>query len=439
MLSNKRKRFVLDTSVLLYDKRAVHSFPGNDVILPLQVIDEIDKFKEKPGLLGEAARYVNRFLDELREFGRLDVGVMVPFDYSAEQSVVIKIDNDTSELPKGLKADRPDNKILAACLLEAQRDCESPLIVVTKDINLRVKCDALGIKSEDYYKDHLEVADASYTGDQEISVTQRDLDDFFAHGELHTPETVTLEQNEFVVMNAVESSASGIGIFKDGKITKLCHTPGDAMSSFRAKNKEQKFAVEALLDESIELVTLTGLAGSGKTYVALMAGLDGIHEGRYERIVISRSIQPVGRDLGYLPGDVDEKMAPWLAPIMDNFKAMMGDRDFTYFNMMMEKGQLEVAPLSFIRGRTFNNAYVIVDEAQNATIHELKTIITRVGKDSKIILMGDTDQIDTPYIDKLSNGLSIVIDKFKSEKEHAHIQLAKGQRSNIASLASSIL
>ena len=439
MLSNKRKRFVLDTSVLLYDKKAVHSFPGNDVILPLQVIDEIDKFKEKPGVIGEAARYVNRFLDELREFGRLDVGVNVPNEYSVEQSVIIKIDNDTSSLPKGLKADRPDNKILAACLLEAQKDCESSLIVVTKDINLRVKCDALGIKSEDYYKDHLEADEASYTGDQELCVTQNDLDVFFTDGVINCPDHMKLRQNEFVVMSSVESSASAIGIFREGKITKLRHAPGDAMSSFKAKNKEQRFAVEALLDERVELVTLTGLAGSGKTYVALMAGLDGLHEGRYDRIVISRSIQPVGRDLGYLPGDVDEKMAPWLAPIMDNFRAMMGDRDFTYFNMMIEKGQLEVAPLSFIRGRTFNDAYVIVDEAQNATIHELKTIITRVGKNSKIVLLGDTDQIDTPYIDKLSNGLSIVIDKFKSEKEHAHIQLAKGQRSNIASLASSIL
>lgn len=439
-MSNNRKRFVLDTSVLLYDKASIHSFHGNDIILPLQVIDEIDKFKEKQGLLGEAARYINRFLDELREFGRLDEGVMVPEEYANDQTIMIKIDEPKNALPSGLKIDRPDNKILAACLSEVNNDDLRPLIVVTKDINLRVKCDALGIASEDYYKDHLEDDSASYSGSSNLYVTRAELDTFFEDGELEYEDNDGgLEQNEFVVLSVPESNSSGLAIYRDGHLTSLRHSPGGAMSNFKSKNKEQKFAVEALLRQDIELVTLTGLAGSGKTYVALMAGLDGLQEGRYSRIVISRSIQPVGRDLGYLPGDVDEKMAPWLAPIMDNFRCMMGDKDFTYFQMMMDRGELEVAPLSFIRGRTFNDAYVIVDEAQNATIHELKTIITRVGKNSKIVLLGDTDQIDTPYIDRLSNGLSIVIHKFKDRIESAHVQLVKGQRSNIASIASSIL
>ena len=438
-MSETRKRFVLDTSVLLYDKTAIHSFPGNDVILPLQVLDEIDKFKEKPGVIGEAARYVNRFLDEMRSYGRLDKGVEVREEYSASQTVTIKIENPTTVLPSALKADVPDNKILATCLLEAHSDDERPLVVVTKDINLRVKCDALGISAEDYYKDHIEHDSAAYTGSREIFVSKKQLDSFFENGALEMSDH-DLRSNEFVVLVVPDDSrASGLGMFVDGRVVKLCHEPGDALFNFQSKNKEQKFAVEALLKKDIELVTLTGLAGSGKTFVALMAGLDGLQEGRYDRIVISRSIQPVGRDLGYLPGDIDEKMAPWLAPIMDNFRTMMGDKDYTYFSIMMEKGELEVAPLSFIRGRTFNDAYVIVDEAQNATIHELKTIITRVGKNSKIVLLGDTDQIDTPYIDRLSNGLSIVVDKFKNQPEAAHVQLAKGQRSNIATVASSIL
>lgn len=439
-MSDTRKRFILDTSVLLYDKSAIHSFPGNDIILPLQVIDEIDKFKEKQGVIGDAARYVNRFLDEMREHGRLDKGVNVPNEYAQSQTVMIKIDEPTNSLPMGLKSDRPDNKILATCLLEAQKDDLRPLVVVTKDINLRVKCDALGIASEDYYKDHLEDDNASYIGSKEVIISKQRMNDFFEDGFLdaNDDEEDKFLPNEFAIINSTENS-SALAMFRDGRFVALKHEPGDAMSNYRSKNKEQKFAVEALLREDIELVTLTGLAGSGKTYVALMAGLDGIQEGRYNRIVISRSIQPVGKDIGYLPGDVGEKMAPWLAPIMDNFRSMMGDRDFTYFQMMMDRGELEVAPLSFIRGRTFNDAYVIVDEAQNATIHELKTIITRVGKNSKIVLLGDTDQIDTPYIDRLSNGLSIVIHKFKDRPESAHIQLAKGQRSNIASVASSIL
>lgn len=439
-MRENRKKFVIDTSVLLYDKKAIHSFPGNDVILPLQVIDEIDKFKEKPGVIGESARYVNRFLDELRGLGRLDEGVLIPEEYSASQTITIKIDEPTACLPSGLKFERPDNKILAFCVSEVNRDDQKPLVVVTKDINLRVKCDALGIVSEDYYKDHIEDDNASYTGYTTIMIPKGDLDKFFDDGEISYEENETgLSPNQFVVMNAMESNTSGLAVFDGDRLKSLRHHPGSAMSNFQAKNKEQKFAVEALLDKSVELVTLTGLAGSGKTYVALMAGLDGLQEGRYSRIVISRSIQPVGRDIGFLPGDLGEKMAPWMAPIMDNFRAMMGDKDLTYFQIMMDKGELEVAPLSFIRGRTFNDAYVIVDEAQNATIHELKTIITRVGKNSKIVLLGDTDQIDTPYIDRLSNGLSIVIHKFRSLKEAAHVHLTKGQRSNIASVASSIL
>jgi len=170
-----------------------------------------------------------------------------------------------------------------------------------------------------------------------------------------------------------------------------------------------------------------------------MAGLDGVQQGRYKRIVISRSIQPVGKELGFLPGDMSDKMQPWLAPILDNFRTMLADKDYTYFQMMRDRGELEVAPLAYIRGRTFNDSFIIVDEAQNATIHELKTLITRVGKGSKIVLLGDTDQIDTPYINKLSNGLSIVVHKFKDENGAAHIKLAKGQRSNIATRASAIL
>jgi PhoH-like ATPase len=195
--------------------------------------------------------------------------------------------------------------------------------------------------------------------------------------------------------------------------------------------------LHALRKAEIPLVCLTGLAGSGKTFLALMSGIDEMMSGKYERIIVTRNIEPVGRDIGFLPGDIKEKMSPWLSPLMDNFRHHFKDK--TYFEMMMDKGQIEIAPLSYIRGRTFSNAYLIVDEAQNATIHELKTVITRIGENSKIVLMGDTDQIDTPYIDKRSNGLSIVIDKFAGSNMMAHVHLTRGERSALATYASRIL
>ena len=203
------------------------------------------------------------------------------------------------------------------------------------------------------------------------------------------------------------------------------------------RNKEQKFALDLLTRDEIPLVSMTGIAGSGKTFLTLMAALSGLNQGKYERIVITRSLQPVGRDIGYLPGDINEKMNPWIAPIIDNVRHAF--KDVTYFNVMKDKGQVEIAPMSFIRGRTFSNTFLIVDEAQNSTIHELKTVITRVGENSKIVLLGDIDQIDTPYIDSLSNGLTIVVEKFKEEKIAGHITLQKGERSLLASLASKLI
>ena len=205
-------------------------------------------------------------------------------------------------------------------------------------------------------------------------------------------------------------------------------------NDIQARNKEQRFALHALNCPDIPLVCLTGIAGSGKTFLTLMTAIEALNSRKFERIVVTRSMEPVGRDIGYLPGDLNEKMAPWMSPLVDNFRHAF--KDMSYFQMMIEKGQIDIAPLSYIRGRTFDNAFVIVDEAQNATIHELKTVVTRVGEGSKIVLMGDTDQIDTPYIDKKSNGLSIVIDRLRDSDLMAHIHLPRGERSKLATLAS---
>ena len=429
---NNRKMLVIDTSVLLYDMKSIHSFPRNDVVIPLIVLDELDRFKEKPGLLGESARYVNRFLDNLREHGKLDQGITIP---DSDQTIRVALKTPRYDILNDWDQDKGDNRIISIALgLKEESDPDKIIKVITKDINLRVKCDALGIQAEDYFADHINIEEeGEYKGWREIALMQEQIDEFYLSN-FEVPKDLSLIENEFVV--AKSGSSSFIALHKNGNFHKL-NSKIESISKIEPKNKEQKFAIESLLREDIPLVTLTGLAGSGKTFLTLMAALEARNRGDYSRIVFTRSLQSVGKDMGFLPGDIKEKMAPWLAPIVDNFRHVF--KDVTYFDMMLERGEIEIAPLSYIRGRTFNDSFVIVDEAQNATIHELKTIITRIGTNSKVVLLGDTDQIDTPYIGKNSNGLSIVINKFKNSSLHAHVHLARGQRSELASAASKIL
>ena len=431
---SNRKILVLDTSVLLYDKEAIHSLPGNDVIIPLTVLDELDRFKEKKGLLGENARYVNRFLDTLRQEGRLDEEITLEEN---DQTIRVEIEGSNEiKIPDGLDAKHADNRILATALYLQRTNKDKVTKIITKDINLRVKSDALGLPAEDYYKDHIETEEI-YTGEVELYLSDKDVDEFFEHGKIENVETdIELLPNQFILGKG-GSGGSMLGIHRDGIIEKLPASEVGKHVGVEPRNKEQKFALTLLSDPDIQLVTLTGIAGSGKTFLTLLSAMGHLGIENYKRIIFTRSIEPVGRDLGYLPGDMDEKMAPWLAPIVDNFRHAFGDT--TYFDCMRQKGQIDIAPLSYIRGRTFNDSFVIVDEAQNATIHELKTVITRIGHGSKVILLGDTDQVDTPYIDSKSNGLSIIIEKFKDSNLTGHIRLSRGQRSDIATLASKIL
>tara|TARA_R100000808_G_C2155541_1_gene168607 strand:- start:30563 stop:31861 length:1299 start_codon:yes stop_codon:yes gene_type:complete len=431
---SSRKVLVVDTSVLLYDMTAIHSFPGNDVVLPLPVLDELDKFKNKPGLLGESARYVNRYLDSLRDIGRLDKAVTIP---ESDQTIRIETKYSRNNIPDGLDIELADNQILGSALKLALEFKNTPVKVVTKDINLRVKCDALGLIGEDYWKDHLELsADTAYSGKIQLELSDSDVDLFFEHGKIQYNGDEKVFENQFIIGKS-PLGKSLLGIYENGYIKKNRLASFNSDLGIEPKNKEQAFAVGLLNNPNIQLVTITGIAGSGKTFITLMSALSGLFKKKYKRIVVTRSIEPVGRDLGYLPGDVDEKMAPWMAPLIDNFRHAFND--ISYFESMRQKGEIEISPLSYIRGRTFNDSFVIVDEAQNATIHELKTIITRIGKGSKIVLLGDTDQVDTPYIDKRSNGLTIVVQKFKESMLTGHVHLINGHRSEIASLATSIL
>ena len=428
-----RKILIVDTSVLLYDKDSIQSFPGNDIFFTLTVLDELDKFKDQPGLLGESARHVNRFLDELRSEGSLHAGVYCD---SLDQTYRVWL-SDLSEIKEKLKEldySKGDNNIIASAIQIKEQFPDRSVKVITKDINLRVKCDALSIDAEDYYSDHLDLGDSDFVGFSELELTDEEVDMLYSDNKMQLE--LDLSENEFLVGKGQSQGKSILCWYKGKELVKL-HDLRLEETETSPRNKEQKFALHALNDDDIPLVTLTGLAGSGKTFLTLMSAIEALDQKRYERIIVTRNIQPVGREIGYLPGGLEEKMAPWMSPLMDNFRHHFKDR--TYFEIMMEKGLIEIAPLSFIRGRTFSNSFIIVDEAQNASIHELKTIITRIGENSKIVLMGDTDQIDTPYLNKKSNGLAIVIDRMKNSEHSAHVHLKRGERSELATYASKVL
>lgn len=452
-----RKTFVLDTSVLLYDKEAIHSFNSNDVVMALPVLEELDKFKDRTGLLGDHARYVNRFLDSLRAAPTDEEGWYVLEEFNMRYRFEISSEIHDC-VPEGFDIGYNDN-ILLGCAIHLRDTSDCDVVLITKDINLRVKADAVGVKVEDYKKDRVVKEVHDLTGWCEIELDPAEIAELHKERKLEHLGEEDLKENMFVIAKDYNNS-SALGIYKGGMIHKIFDQTLDGPINVKPRGSEQRFALKALTDSDIPLVTLTGLAGSGKTFLTLMAALHQLKfPGRaagittladctddpeifsgsgYERLVITRTLQHVGsKDLGYLPGTLQEKMAPWLMPIMDNVRVAFNDT--SYFERMIQNGEIEVAPIPYIRGRTFENCILIVDEAQNATIHELKTIITRMGSNSKLILLGDVDQIDTPYIDKQSSGLSIVIDKFQNSELAAHVNLSKGQRSSLASVASNIL
>jgi PhoH-like ATPase len=429
-----RKTFIIDTSVLLYDKNCIKNFAGNDVVLPLVVLEEIDKFKTREGLLGENARYVNRFLDDIRKNGSLHKGVFL-----ADLNVEVKVaSNLLWKDIEGLDRDCNDNIIIATAnyISKVCSDESLDVVLITKDINLRVKCDAINIKANDYYADYAFIEeDNLFSGHTTIDTLDSVINNLYNDKSVKIDSSSSFEsvnQNECVVLKS--HNKSSLAIKKNDHMNLLLSSQELAKKcGIEPKNKEQIFALNILLDDSISLTTLTGVPGSGKTYLALMVALKYIEKDMFKRIIFTRPIQTVGKDIGFLPGSLNEKMAPWLAPIVDNFRNQFGD--LTYFDMMIDKGAIDVAPLSYIRGRSFNDAIIIVDEAQNATVHELKTVITRTGKNSKIILLGDIEQVDLPYVNKYSNGLTIVIEKLKNELLTGHVNFTKGYRSELANIA----
>ena len=432
--------YVLDTSACLTDSNSIRAFGKNDVVLPLKVLEEIDRHKKRQDSVGVNAREVIRRLDNLRESGSLYKGVKLG-DGRGKLYVKLCV---ADELPGDLDISIPDNEIIGVALNQKSAHPRTKVIVVTRDINMRVKCDALGLATEDYLTDQV-IQDTShiYTGFVEHLVDEPVLDRFYAGEEVFIEEDeLVLMPNQFIMLVSNQNEKkTGLARFLNytQPLVRINGKHKKPLWGVKPRNKEQRFALDLLHDKAVDVVTLVGQAGSGKTLLAIAAGLHQVmEEEAYRRLVISRPIQPLGKDIGFLPGTMEEKMLPWIAPIQDNLQFLLGN-DKAALEMYMDNGTIEVEALTYIRGRSISNAFIIIDEAQNLTAHELKTIITRVGENTKIILTGDIEQIDNVYIDETSNGLTHAVEKFKSYEISGHVALVKGERSKVASIAAKIL
>jgi PhoH-like ATPase len=438
-----RKNFVLDTNVLLHDPRSIYGFEDNNVVIPIYVIEEIDQFKRDLSELGRNARLVARYLDDFRAEGSLAEGVPLP------NGGTLRVSSTNRELPKSIvERNLTDNRILAVAIDLMEKEPSFQTVFITKDTNLRIRADALGLVAEDYDTERVELSEL-YTGHTELLVPTELVDQMYKPGaEIDVPNSEKLFPNEYILLkDAANPSHTAMGRLSPtkGKVVPLVRTGKDGIWGVRARNLEQSFTLDLLINDEVKLVTIVGKAGTGKTLMALAAGLHKTtEESLYHKLLVSRPIFPLGRDIGYLPGDVEQKLNPWMQPIFDNVEFLMNlsradKKAGRGYHELMDLGILEIEPLTYIRGRSIPNQFIIVDEAQNLTPHEVKTIITRVGDNTKIILTGDPFQIDNPYVDSTNNGLVHVVNRFKSEKIAGHITLTKGERSNLAELAANLL
>ncbi len=449
------KTFVLDTNVLLHNSHSLESFQDNNIAIPMAVMEELDKFKKNHDELGRNARRVIRTLDSLRVQGRLEAGVSMkslPGAATGKLRIVsARGGDDYRNFLKriedaGWNADMADNRILAAALLLAA-ELSEPVVFVSKDINLRLKADALGLKVADFEKEKVD-SDRLFTGFQTVDVADSEIDRFYRERKLKL-DGLTLFPNEFVVLqstvNAKHSALARRGA--DGILKPLLIPEDFHIGHVAPRNREQRMALELLCDPDVKLVTLVGGAGTGKTLLALAAGLlQTVDRKSYEKMLVSRPIVPLGNDIGYLPGGKNEKLQSWMQPIFDNLEFLLEGSDSdprrnpeSQIEGLLAKGILELEALTYIRGRSIPAHYVIIDEAQNLTPHEIKTIVSRAGEGTKMILTGDPNQIDNPYLDASSNGLSVTVEQFKSESIHGHVTLRKSERSELAALAARLL
>lgn len=423
------KKFVLDTNVILTDPKCIYKFEDNNVYIPLIVIEELDRNKKGQSEKARAARQFSRTVDALRSEGDLAEGVDLP---TGGKLFIITVEK--GEVPLGMDLKINDDLILyTAKVLDA--------IVVSKDLNVRLKADAIGIPAEDYKAGKVVLSKDLNAGHSTIRLTADDLATFREDGFL--PYSEGKNPNEYYIMLAEDNDKnSALGRFspKAGGIVKLIS--GNNVWGIRAKNAEQRFAVDALLNDEISLVSLVGKAGTGKTLLAVACGLQKtLEEKKFQRMLISRPVIPMGKDIGYLPGDINEKLNPWMSPIFDNLDFLFGSHGGfnNQWQPLVEQGIIKIEALTYIRGRSIPSQYMIVDEAQNLSPHEMKTIVTRVGEGTKLVFTGDPEQIDSAYLDQVNNGLTYVIDRMKCEDIVSHIELTKGERSQLAEAGTKLL
>ncbi|MGE0711314.1 MAG: PhoH family protein [Planctomycetota bacterium] len=441
-----RKSFVVDTNVLLHSPACLQAFGDNTVVVPVDVIEELDKFKTNNDELGHNARSAIRVIDEARDRGSLGEGVPIN-DHGGTLVIDLK---PVCLIEDGLRTDSPDNRIISVAY-RLKREGR-PVTLVSKDMNMRVKCDALGIPAEDFKTDKVPEIDELHTGWRTLTVPTDEINALRERGSLviHSPER--LVPNEAVLLRAEENPkhtsltrVAELGVDGNGAASLVpFRSTNDAILGVAPRNLEQRVALEMLLDRDVKLVTLVGKAGTGKTLLALVAALElTTRKHLYSKMLVARPIMPMGRDIGFLPGTADEKVTPWMKPIFDNIKFILRDKHpgeaDRKIHELFKSGIIELEPLTYIRGRSIHNQYMIVDECQNLTPHQIKTIISRCGNETKLVLTGDPFQIDNPYLDSRSNGLTYVAERFKGQSIAAHVLFRKSERSELASIAVELL
>ncbi|MFC6331380.1 PhoH family protein [Paenibacillus septentrionalis] len=440
---------VLDTNVLLHDPQAIFAYPKDEIVIPAIVLEEIDSKKRLADELGRNARSVSRLLDKIKEEGKLHSGIKLP------NGSIIRVElnhRNFTQVQDLFGEITNDHRIIAVAMnyhVEQQALPEQErkqVVLVSKDVLMRIKADVLGLPAKDYISDpHLQ-ADDRYNGYFTLHVHPSIIDEFYTYRYLMVHNLGLRHQlnpHEFVILKDELGTTKSALLKVNANATKLepLFLSNDPVWGITARNAQQRMALELLMNDEIPLVTLTGKAGTGKTLLALAAGLLKVEdEHKYKKLLIARPVVPMGKDIGYLPGEKEEKLRPWMQPIYDNLEYLFdtkksGDID----KILMGLGSIHVEALTYIRGRSIPGQFIIIDEAQNLTSHEIKTIVSRVGEGSKIVLVGDPEQIDHPYLDSMSNGLTYVVERFKQEGISGHIALEKGERSKLAQLAADLL